>query len=192
MLEAGLEYGIAMTRGPRILLGHITGAHGIRGEVVVRTYTARPEDIGAYGPLEDESGTRAFVLASVRAGPKGVVVRIEGVRDRNAAEALKGAALHVPRSRLPDLPEGEFYQEDLVGLKAVDPGGRPVGTVVAVLNYGAGDILELEVPGARQTELIPFKSAYVPAVDIAGGRLTIVRPEETSGEPPPDDGTAGA
>jgi 16S rRNA processing protein RimM len=98
------------------------------------------------------------------------------VNDRNAAEALKGVALYVDRARLPSAEEGEFYHADLVGLAAEDREGHRIGTVVAVENYGAGDILELRLEGSRQTEMIPFADAFVPEVDVAGGRIVVVLP----------------
>src|SRR5262245_1592560 len=107
----------------RILLGRIAGAHGVRGEVLIKAFTERPEDIAAYGPLDDGTG-RTFRIETARASPKGVVARIAGIADRTAAEALKGAALYVDRDHLPAPAEGEFYHADLIGLTAVDAEGR--------------------------------------------------------------------
>ncbi len=112
----------------------------------------------------------------MRVTPKGVVARIAGVSDRNGAEALKGLQLYVERARLPATSEDEFYNADLVGLRAEDAEGRRVGTVVAVVNYGAGDLLELRLEGTRKTELIPFTEAYVPVVDVPGNRIVVVLP----------------
>lgn len=175
----------------RIVLGHIVGAHGIRGDVMLRTYTAHPEDIAAYGALTDEAGQRKFVITSVRVGPKGAVIRIKGVADRNAAEALRGVGLYVKRAQLPAPAPGEFYHHDLIGLAAVDPAGHPIGKVVAMLNYGAGDILEIEIAGSKDTELIPFKMAFVPEIDLTARTVVIVRPVETSGEPEEPEPPAG-
>jgi 16S rRNA processing protein RimM len=172
--------------GKRVLLGRIAAAHGIRGEVLVKTFTGRPEDIAAYGPLDDGAG-RSITVKVVRVTPKGVVARIAGVADRNAAEALKGAALYVDRVRLPATGEGEFYHADLIGLAAVDPEGRPVGEIVGVYNYGAGDLLELRLAGSGKTELIAFTDAFVPEVDLAA-RRAVVRLDQS--EPPPRDETA--
>ncbi len=166
----------------RILLGHIAGAHGIRGEVLIKTYTAAPENVGAYGPLSDESGTRTFNLKSARATQKGVVARLQGVDDRNAAEALKGIALYIERDRLPAAVDGEFYHADLIGLAAVDGDGKPFGEIVAVQNYGAGDLLEVRLAGAGRTELVPFTDAAVPAVDIAARRVVVILPSEAHDE----------
>jgi len=159
----------------RILLGRIAGAHGIRGEVLIRTFTARPEDIGTYGPLSD-GGARWFKIDSARVTARGVVARLAGVADRAAAEALKGAELYVGRDRLPAAGEGEFYHVDLIGLAAVDPEGKPVGEIVAVQNYGAGDLLELRLAGARTTALIAFTDAFVSEIDLAGRRAVVHLP----------------
>ena len=161
----------------RVLLGRIAGAHGIRGEVLIKTFTAEPESIGAYGPLSDKGGTRTFEIQSVRATAKGVVARLKGVADRNAAEAIKGVELYVKRDKLPAAEEGEFYHADLIGLTAVDADGKPVGEIVAVHNFGAGDLIEVRLAGSGKTELIPFTDAAVPEVDIAARRVVVVIPE---------------
>lgn len=159
-----------------ILLGEITGVHGIRGDVVVRSYAAAPEDIAAYGLLDDEGGRRAITLAVVRVTAKGVVARVAGVNDRSAAEKLKGVKLYVDRARLPEAENGAYYHYDLIGLAAVDPDGAPIGEIVAVHNFGAGDILEVRLAGGRSSELLPFTDAVVPEVDIRAGRVVIAMP----------------
>jgi 16S rRNA processing protein RimM len=156
----------------RILLGRVAGAHGIRGEVRITTFTARSQDIAAYGPLDD-GGARTFTVEAVRTTGKGVVARLAGVRDRNAAEALRGTPLYVDRDRLPAPAEGEFYHADLVGMAAVDAEGRPVGEVVGVYNHGAGDILEVRLTRSGKTELIAFTDAFVPEVDLAARRVVV-------------------
>ena len=160
----------------RIFLGRIAGAHGIRGEVIIHAFTEPPENVAAYGPLSDASGARTYEIENAHATPKGVVARLAGVADRTAAEALKGVELYVARDRLPAAAEGEFYHADLIGLAAVDAEGTRVGEIVAVPNYGAGDLLEIRLAGARQTELIPFTDAHVPEIDIAAGRAVVVLP----------------
>jgi 16S rRNA processing protein RimM len=167
----------------RVLLGHISGAHGIRGEVVVKAYTSDPADIDAYGPLTDVTGTKQYKLKVVRVMPKGVVVRIVGVSDRNAAEALKGTALHVPRSALGKTEPGEYFYNDLLGLEAIDPTGLRIGVVKAVENFGAGDLLEISFDGISKTEFVPFVEAYVPDVDIAAGRVTVIMPPDDGSKP---------
>lgn len=164
--------------GRRVLLGHIAGAHGIRGAVVVRSYTAAPEDIAGYGPLEDEAGGARYVLSVEGATAKGVICRVEGVGDRTRAEALKGIALYVARDRLPPPDAGEYYHADLIGLRATTDTGVPLGSVLAVLNYGAGDILEVRAEGEKRTALYPMTEAVVLRVDIAGGLIVLSPPEE--------------
>jgi 16S rRNA processing protein RimM len=169
--------------GSRILLGRISGAHGIRGEVLIKTFTERPEDIAAYGPLDDDRG-RPLRIEAVRVTPRGVVARLAAIADRTAAEALKGASLYVDRERLPAPGEGEFYHADLVGLAAVTPDGRPLGEVVAVHNHGAGDLLELRLAGSGRTELVAFTDAFVPEVDLAARRVVLALP--SGGESAPE------
>jgi 16S rRNA processing protein RimM len=166
----------------RVLLGEISAAHGIRGEVVIRSYTAEPKDIAAYGPLEDESGRIKIVIGAVRASGKGIVARIIGVADRNEAEKLAGTKLYVARERLPEASDGEFYHADLIGLSAVDGQGAVIGKVVAVVNYGASDLLEIRLAGSGTIELVPFTSAFVTGVDLAERTITVLMPVETAGE----------
>lgn len=160
-----------------ILLGRIVGAHGIRGEVLVHSFAEVPENIGSYGPLSDKAGTRTFKLRVLRMTPKGAIVaRITGIADRNAAEAMKGVELYVSRDKLPEPDEDEFYYADLVGLAAVAPDGAPIGEIVAVQNYGAGDLIEIRIPGRKDTELVPFADKFMPEVDIASGKVVVVMP----------------
>lgn len=163
----------------RVLIARIGAAHGIKGEVRVKAYTADPAGIAAYGPLAAEDG-RTFEVASLRpaagTAPDMLVVKFKGIGDRNAAEALNGLELSVPRDRLPPAGEDEFYHADLVGLAAVTRDGAELGTVIAVHNYGAGDLLEI-APKRGETLLIPFTRAVVPEVDLASGRLVIDLPE---------------
>jgi 16S rRNA processing protein RimM len=168
-----------------ILLGEIVAAHGIRGEVGIKTFTAEPEAIGDYGALSDKSGQRTFELTGLKMTAKGIVARIKGVTDRNGAEALKGTGLYVARDALPAAAEdeGEYYHADLIGLAAVAPDGTPIGTITAVENFGAGDLIEIKFAGRNATEFIPFTDACVPAVDLTGGRVIIVMPEMIEGEP---------
>jgi 16S rRNA processing protein RimM len=161
----------------RILLGRIAGAHGVRGEVLIKTFTAAPNNIGAYGPLSDESGARTFTIQSARATTKGVVARVQGVTDRNGAEALKGVELYVERDRLPAAAEDEFYHADLIGLAAVAPDGTPIGEIVAVQNFGGGDLIEIRLAGSGRTELVPFTDAVVPEVDLAARRVVVAMPD---------------
>jgi len=172
----------AAAHSHRVLLGRIVGAHGLRGEVAIHAYTATPADIGRYGPLYDKDGARSFRIASARGTPKGVVARLDGVSDRNAAEALRGVELYVDRDKLPAAADGEFYHADLIGLSAVDPQGNRIGEIVSVQNYGAGDLLEIRSTGSGRTELVPFTEATVPEVDIAAGRVVVAMPAATGDE----------
>jgi 16S rRNA processing protein RimM len=170
--------------GPdRVLLGRIVGAHGIRGEVMIKTYTAAPEDVAAYGALCDAAG-RTFNIERTQATPKGVIARLAGVRDRNAAEALKGTELFVRREQLPLPAEGEFYHADLIGLSAVAPDGAVIGDIVGVHNFGAGDIIEVRLPDGRKTALIPFTESHVPAIDLAARSVVVIMPAEDADADP--------
>jgi len=161
----------------RVLLGTIAAAHGIRGEVMLRTYTSDPQAIADYGALSDRAGKQIFKIKSVRATPKGMIARIEGVNDRNRAEALRGIDLYVGRELLPETDAQEYYHTDLIGLEARDTTGAVIGEIVSVANFGAGDLLEIRKPGTKQTEYIAFSAANVPQINIAAGHLVVVMPE---------------
>jgi len=164
--------------GRRVLLGHVVGAHGIKGAVLIRSYTGEPEAIADYGPLEDEAGSAHFTLSIEGATAKGLICRIAGVADRTQAEKLKGTALYVPRDRLPPADEGEYYHADLIGLAVQTDAGAALGTVVAVANYGAGDILEVGTEGSGRTVLYPMTGDVVVSVDLAGGVIVLAPPGE--------------
>ena len=159
--------------GERICLGQIGAAHGVRGEVRLHSFTAEPAAIASYGPLESEDG-RVFKIENLRPAKHAFVAKLSGVADREAAERLANTKLYVQRERLPEpTAADEFYHADLIGLRAVDADGRECGTVIAVHNFGAGDLIELQRADGAQTELLPFTAATVPEVDIAHGRLVI-------------------
>jgi 16S rRNA processing protein RimM len=164
-----------MQDSSRICLGIITGAHGIKGWVRVKSFTADPEAIADYGPLSDERCTRSFVLELVGAQKGVLLARLKGVEDRNAAERLKGLRLYVRRADLPPPEEGEFYEADLIGLQAVREDGAPFGTIRAVNNFGAGASLEIEDLSGKMV-LVPFTNAAVPVVDVANKRVVVVPP----------------
>lgn len=168
-------------RQPRVLLGEITSPHGIRGEVVVHSFTAEPEAIASYGPLTDATGTQRLKLHVARVTNKGVVARIEGIGDRTSAERLRGTKLYIDRECLPQTAASEFYHADLVGLTAVAPDGSDLGEIVGVRNFGAGDLVELKPAAGEPTLFIPFESQWVPAVDLAAGKIVIVRPPDDGG-----------
>jgi 16S rRNA processing protein RimM len=165
----------------RILLGVVTAAHGIKGEVKVKTFTQSPEGLRAYGPVIVEDGRQFEVTALRSSKPDEAIVRFAGIADRGAAESLKGQRLYVPRAALPATEAGEFYYADLIGLKAEDPAGNLLGTVRGVHNFGAGDVIEIEFSGGA-TEFIAFNDANVPVVDLAAGRIVIAQPRDAEEE----------
>jgi len=159
-----------------VCLGQITGAIGVRGEVRVRSFTTRPADIAAYGPLTGEPGGRRLELTAGRPVKGGVAARIAGIEDRDAALALKGVRLYVPRGALPEPDEDEtYYYVDLIGLKVEDEAGALVGEIKAVHDFGAGEVLEISPAQGGKTVMAPFTRQAVPQVDINGGRLVIDR-----------------
>jgi 16S rRNA processing protein RimM len=161
----------------RICVAQIGAAHGTRGEVRLWSFTADPAAVKDYGPLESEDGSAQFEIETLRPGKDHLVARLSGVHDRTQAERLVNLRLYVPRDRLPQAAPEEFYHADLIGLAAHDLNGRAIGTVVAVQNFGAGDLLELRAPGESQTVLLPFTTTTVPVIDIAGGRIVIDPPD---------------
>lgn len=175
----------------RILVGEITGAHGIRGDVLVRSYTETPDAVAAYGPLTDASGKKSYSLRIVRVTSKGIVARVAGVEDRNGAEPLRGTKLYIERSKLPATGETEFYHADLIGLRAVAADGSALGKIVSVQNFGAGDLLELK-PLEGETEFIPFENRWVPSVDLDAGIVVINRPAVTVDDDTEEDTASSA
>lgn len=176
------------TKPNRILLGQIGAAHGIRGEVRIATYTQDPEAIASYGPLETDRPGLAISIAKLRPGKNVVIAHIKGVTDRNAAEKLNGVNLYVDRDRLPETDdEDDFYHADLIGLEARLETGVVIGTVSALPNFGAGDLIEVRDPTSGDTFLYPFTKAVVPTIRIAEGYLVIVVPlDAPEGEEEPD------
>jgi 16S rRNA processing protein RimM len=170
-----------------IALGRFGGAQGVRGEIRVKSYTAEPKAIAAYGPLTDAAGARSFAVKLVRPLRDDMIVaRVEGVLTRDDAEALNGVELYARRSQLPPPEADEFYYSDLIGLEAVTPRGDALGRVAALVNHGAGDILEIAPAAGGETRLLPFTRAVAPEIDFAAGRIVIVPPDEIEGEPSPD------
>jgi 16S rRNA processing protein RimM len=159
----------------RICVAQIGAAHGLRGEVRLRSFTEDPMAITAYGPLESEDGTRRFEIEAMRPAKDHFVARLKGVPDRDAAEKLTNLRLFVPRDRLPPIEDDEtFYHADLVGLAAVTPEGAPLGKVTAILNFGAGDLVEIKPEGGGEPLMVPFTDAAVPEIDISAGRIVVV------------------
>lgn len=161
----------------RICVGVFAGAFGVKGEVRLKSFTAEPEAIADYGPLTDEAGHRSFGLEITRAIKNGFAANVEGVATKEAADALRGVQLFAEREALPNLPDDEFYHSDLIGLAVYDTGGKVLGTVSAVHNHGAGDILELSGPGLKTPLLLPFTREAVPTVDLTAGRIVADPPE---------------
>jgi 16S rRNA processing protein RimM len=164
----------------RICVARIGAAHGVRGDVRLWTFTDDPLAVAAYGPLTTRDGARQFSLANAREAKGHLVATLEGVTTREAAEALNGVELYVARDRLPAPGDDEFYYADLIGLRAVTPAGSPLGRIIAVHNFGAGDVIEIEGEGV--SELLPFNRATVPTIDLAQGFAVIERPGEVVGE----------
>jgi 16S rRNA processing protein RimM len=171
-------------RGRSIRVARIGAAHGIRGEVRLWPFTEDQLAVADYGPLETEDGARAFEIESVRPGKGFLVARIAGVQSRDAAEALRNTDLFVPRARLPAIEEEDtFYHADLIGLAAVTAEGESVGTVSAVHNFGAGDIIEIAPTGGGQTLMLPFTQDAVPEVDLKAKRIVVVVPASPPNPP---------
>ncbi|MCW9045864.1 MAG: ribosome maturation factor RimM [Alphaproteobacteria bacterium] len=166
-----------MSNEERICVGAISGPHGVRGQIKLIGFTANPKDITSYGTVSDETGNKTFKVKVVGTAAKGrLIASIEGVDDRDKAEALKGTKLYVLRSALPEPEEDEYYHADLIGLTVQSMDGDDLGTIRTVLNHGAGDILEVELADG-EAEMVPFTKASVPLVDIAAQRVLVDPPE---------------
>ncbi len=175
MVQRDPEAGVAGSAA-LVCLGAVAGAHGLRGEVRVLAFTAEPESIGDYGDVATEDGAHTFSLTVVRRLPRGqILARLAGVTDRNMAEALKGTRLYVPRDHLPSPQEGEYYHTDLIGLAVRTTGGDALGTVIAVHNFGGGDMLEIQASD-EPSIMVPFTPDVVPHVDVGGGTVTVDPP----------------
>jgi 16S rRNA processing protein RimM len=166
-----------------VCVARIGAAHGVRGAVKLWTFTEDPLAVQSYGPLMTKNGARQFEIANVREAKDHLVATFKGVATRTDAEKLNGIELYVPREKLPATDDDEYYHADLIGLAAVNAADEPLGRVVAIHNFGAGDIIEIAPPKGA-TMLLPFTNAVVPTVDIAGGRVVIELPQEIEGEEP--------
>ena len=159
----------------RVCIGQFGAAHGIRGEVRLHSFTSDPAAIAGYGALETEDG-RVIEIETLRPAKDHFVAKLSGVADSSAAEQLVNLKLYVPRDRLPEPSAAdEFYHADLIGLCVVDRAGERLGTVVAVHNFGAGDLIEMRPDAGGNTELLPFNDVTVPTVDVAAGRIVVAR-----------------
>lgn len=164
-----------------ICVARIGAAHGVRGEVRLWSFTEDPLAVLHYGPLRTKDGSRTYEVTRAREAKDHLVATLKGITDRNAAERLNGVELYVPREQLPETEDDEYYHADLIGLAAETTTGEPLGRVIAIHNFGAGDIIEI-APPAGSTLLLPFNNAVVPTVDIAAGRVLIELPAEIDGD----------
>jgi 16S rRNA processing protein RimM len=162
----------------RVCVARIGAAHGTGGEVKLWPFTSRAESVAAYGPLQTADATQTFEIEALRPAKDCLVARLKGVTDRAAAERLRNTDLYVSRERLPVPEPGEFYYADLIGLQAEDRAGRVIGVVIAVHNFGAGDILEIAPATDGDTAMVPFSTTAVPTVEVATGRIVVELPEE--------------
>lgn len=158
-----------------VLVAAIAGAFGVRGEVKLRVFTQAPDGAVSYGPLYDKAGRLVLTPKSWRPIKDGLAVTAPEIKDREAAEALRNTALHVPRALLPPTDEDEFYHVDLIGCAVEALDGAPLGKVIAVPNFGAGDLLEVRGPTGA-TAFYPFTKSAAPIVDIAARRIVVDPP----------------
>jgi len=170
------------TAPERICVGVIAGAHGVRGLVRLKSFTERPEDIAAYGPLTDEHGKRCFEVHITGRTRDTLLASIAGIADRDRAAALSHTRLYVARTALPAPAADEFYQADLIGLRAEAPDGTVLGRVSAVHTFGGNDVLEI-TPETGDSLMVPFTRQAVPAVEPAAGRVVVDLPPETEAGP---------
>jgi 16S rRNA processing protein RimM len=164
-----------------ICVARIGAAHGVRGAVKLWTFTEDPLAVKSYGPLMTKDGARQFEVTHVREAKDHLVATLKGIATREEAERLNGLELYIAREKLPTTDDDEYYHAGLIGLAAVTSAGAPLGRVIAIHNFGAGDIIEIAPPQGA-TMLLPFTNAVVPTVDIAGGQVVIELPEEIEGD----------
>jgi 16S rRNA processing protein RimM len=171
----------------QICIARIGAAHGVRGAVKLWTFTEDPLAVTQYGPLATKDGARSFEVATAREAKGHLVATLKGVATREDAERLNGVELYIAREKLPVTGENEYYHADLIGLAAVTAANQSLGRVIAIHNFGAGDIIEIAPPQGA-TMLLPFTNAVVPSVDLAGGRVVIELPDEIDGDDPSSAG----
>ena len=165
----------------QICVARIGAAHGVRGAVKLWTFTVDPLAVKAYGPLVTKDGARQFEVTHARGAKGHLVATLKGVATREDAERLNGVELYIAREKLPATSEGEYYLADLIGLAAVNAANESLGRVIAIHNFGAGDIIEI-APPQGSTMLLPFTNAVVPTIDLKGGRVVIELPNEIAGD----------
>ena len=174
-----------MTHDTRICVAKIGAAHGVRGEVKLWPFTEDPMAVIDYGPLSSKDGARQFEVVRARIAKDHLVAVLKGIATREDAERVNGIELYIARDKLPPAEAGEYYHADLIGLRAIDDAGAAIGKVLALHNFGAGDIIEI-APPSGPTLLLPFTDAVVPTVDLAEGHVVIVMPPEIDGDSPQD------
>jgi 16S rRNA processing protein RimM len=174
-----------VTRDTRICVARIGAAHGVRGEVKLWPFTEDPMAVIDYGLLSSKDGARQFEVVRARIAKDHLVAVLKGITTREDAERVNGIELYIARDKLPPTEAGEYYHADLIGLRAIDEAGAAIGKVLAVHNFGAGDIIEI-APERGPTLLLPFTDAVVPTVDLAEGHVVIVLPQEIDGDSPQD------
>ena len=167
----------------QICVARIGAAHGVRGAVKLWTFTEDPLAVTRYGQLMTKDGARQFEVTHLREAKGHLVARLKGIATRQEAERLNGVELYVAREKLPATSEDEYYHADLIGLAAVNAAGEPLGRVIAIHNFGAGDMIEIAPPDGA-TMLLPFTNAVVPTVDLAKGCVVIELPAEIEGDDP--------
>jgi 16S rRNA processing protein RimM len=172
-----------------ICIARIGAPHGVRGAVKLWTFTEDPLGVQSYGPLLTKDGVRSFEVVTARAAKGHLVATLRGIATREDAERLNGIELYIAREKLPATDEDEYYHADLIGLAAVTAANEPLGRVIAIHNFGAGDIIEIAPPQGA-TMLLPFTNAVVPTVDLKAGRVVIQLPGEIAGDTPEDDTSA--
>lgn len=156
-----------------VVIAAIAGAHGVRGNVRVRSFTAEPEDCFSYGPLLDKAGHTLLEARQYHPAKGHFVVTPEAPKQKEEWDSLKGTLLHVPAAALPDADEEEFYIRELVGLSVFGGGSNPIGKIKAVHDFGAGDILEIDLSDEPKPVMVPFTREDVPVVDVAAGRVVV-------------------
>jgi 16S rRNA processing protein RimM len=166
-----------------ICIARIGAAHGVRGAVKLWTFTDDPLAVKSYGPLTTKDGARQFEVTQAREAKDHLVATLKGITTREEAERLNGIELYVAREQLPATDDDEYYHADLIGLAAVNAANEPLGRVIAIHNFGAGDIIEIAPPQGTSL-LLPFTNAVVPTVDFAAGRVVIELPDEIEGDGP--------
>src|SRR5882672_1859476 len=167
----------------QICVARIGAAHGVRGAVKLWTFTEDPLAVKRYGPLATMDGARQFEVTHAREAKGHLVATLKGVATREDAERLNGIELYIARDKLPATDGDEYYHADLIGLAAVNAANEPIGRVIAIHNFGAGDIIEV-APANGATMLLPFTNAVVPTVDLEDGRVVIELPDEIEGDDP--------